>query len=53
MFAAGGQHAKACADQGFDMISVLVDYTTLGAAVNNQVDIAKGGEPKVASGASY
>lgn len=42
VYASTGEQAKQFADQGFDMISVATDYTSLDALLKEQLSIARG-----------
>jgi 4-hydroxy-2-oxoheptanedioate aldolase len=52
IYCSSGEQAKQYADKGFHMINVATDYTTLGAAMGNELSAAlgKGAEVK---GRSY
>lgn len=52
IFSVGGEQAKIFTEQGFDMINVATDYTTLEFAMKTQLTIATGAA-KPAKGGSY
>lgn len=43
VYCTGGEQAKLFADQGFDMMNVVTDYTALGAVAREQLNLANGG----------
>ncbi|TQV95691.1 HpcH/HpaI aldolase/citrate lyase family protein [Cordyceps javanica] len=52
MYCANGAQAKASADQGFDMINVATDYTSLQTLVREELSVASS-EEKPERGVSY
>lgn len=52
IYCSNGEQAKICADQGFDMINVATDFTSLTSIANAEIKIAKGEKP-AAAGLSY
>lgn len=52
IYATDGEQARQFAEQGFDMISVATDYTTLAFALSESLSTARGGT-KPTKGGSY
>lgn len=52
IYATGGDQAKLFADQGFDMMNVVTDYTALQLVAKEQLSIVTGGT-KPSRGGSY
>lgn len=42
VYCTGGEQAKIYADQGFDMMNVVTDYTSLGLVAKEQLSFADG-----------
>lgn len=42
VYCTGGEQAKLFADQGFDMMNVVTDYTALGVVAKEQLSFAEG-----------
>ena len=42
VYCTGGKQAKIYADQGFDMMNVVTDYTSLGLVAKEQLSFADG-----------
>ncbi len=53
IYCSSGEQAQQYAEKGFHMINVATDYSTLGAAMGNELSVAFGKGTEKAKGGSY